>query len=227
MRDELAQAVVPQIKELIARFELLKTTTRVRDWSDIAADAASDFVIGGMAAIYRASGRESPYAAQVQEAVELAKPWIQARIPCVGGGLKALLRDIESGYLDSLEELVRAEVFADFLDMAEHLLEQKYEDSAAVLVGGVLEGHLRKLCAKNNISTEWVDNRGRSRRKKVETMNTELAKAGVYSTPDQKNVTAWYGIRLDPAHGDYGKHTNEEIKVMLLGVREFVARHPA
>jgi len=229
-KDALCEVVLPEIDKLLEQYnkqgEYLRLTGG--SWSKIDAGDATKFVTGGMALIRRVAGADSEFGKPAAKALAEWDPGYIARVmPFVAGGLTALGNAVRSGYLDTLEELVHAEVFADFLDMAEHLLEQKYMDSAAVLVGGVLEGHLRKLCAKNNIPTEWVDQRGRSRPKKVETMNTELAKAGVYSTADQKNVTAWYGIRLDPAHGDYGKHTNEEVKVMLLGVREFVARLPA
>ena len=52
------------------------------------------------------------------------------------GALRALRRDYDAGYLSSVQSLVRAEVFADFLEMAEHLLKQGYKDPCAVLVGG-------------------------------------------------------------------------------------------
>ena len=36
----------------------------------------------------------------------------------------------------------------DFLDMAYHLLENDYKDASAVMIGSVLEEHLRQLCNK-------------------------------------------------------------------------------
>ena len=58
--------------------------------------------------------------------------------------LKAAKTDIEGGYLDRLETLVSADIFSDFLEMSEHLLEQGYKEPAASLVGAVLEDGLRK-----------------------------------------------------------------------------------
>ena len=47
--------------------------------------------------------------------------------------------------LSNFMSLAQAEVFADFLDMAEHLLGEGYKDAAAVILGAVLEDTLRKL----------------------------------------------------------------------------------
>ena len=229
-KDALRGVVLPEIDKQLEQYSKHAEQVRLAggSWFEVDIREATEFVTAGMALISRVAGADSEFGRPAAKMLaEYDSGFMPKVMPVVAGGLGALGNAVRSGYLDSLEELVHAEVFTDFLDMAEHLLEHKYQDSAAVLVGGVLEGHLRKLCAKNGIPTERVDKGGKSRRKKVEMMNTELAKAGVYSTADQKNVTAWYGIRLDPAHGNYGKHTNEEVKVMLLGVREFVARHPA
>ena len=52
--------------------------------------------------------------------------------------LRAAKDDIEGGYLQKVENLVSAEVFSDFLEMAEHLLDNGYKDPAASLIGAVL-----------------------------------------------------------------------------------------
>ncbi len=61
------------------------------------------------------------------------------------GILRALRDDYAAGYLQTVQELIHADVFADFLAMAHELLTKKYKDPAAVLTGSVLEEHLRKL----------------------------------------------------------------------------------
>ncbi len=67
--------------------------------------------------------------------------------------LKALRRDCQEGFLTNIQGLVRAEVFADFLEMAEYLLGQGDKDAAAVLVGGVLEEALRGACYSRGLPT--------------------------------------------------------------------------
>ena len=135
------------------------------------------------------------------------------------GVLRALRREYDEGYLTTVKGLVRAEVFADFLGMAEHLLEQGYKDPAAVLVGGVLEEHLRSLCADRSIPTETS-----GRPKKAAAMNADLFRVSAYNKLDQKNVTAWLDLRNKAAHGSYDQYTQEQVRMMLSGVTEFAAR---
>jgi hypothetical protein len=124
--------------------------------------------------------------------------------------------------MTTVTELLHAEVFGDFLDMAQHLLEEGYKDPAAVLVGGVLEEHLRKLCAKHGLSTSHG-----AHPKKADTMNAELAAVSAYSKTDQKNVTAWLGLRNDAAHGHYGAFKAEQVALLIQSVRDFITRVPA
>jgi hypothetical protein len=56
------------------------------------------------------------------------------------GILGALRTDYEAGNLQSVIELVHADIFADFFDMADYLLQQGYKDPAAVIVGSMLSG---------------------------------------------------------------------------------------
>lgn len=141
----------------------------------------------------------------------------------VHGMLQALRSDYESGHLQSLVELVHADIFADFLDMAHYLLEQGYKDPAAVVTGSVLEAHLRKLCDKHSIPTSKPDGSP----KKTDTLNSELGAANVYSKLDQKSVTAWLDLRNKAAHGKYAEYTEEQVTLMLQGVRDFASRTPA
>jgi len=62
--------------------------------------------------------------------------------------LRALRADYVAGNLQSVIEIVHADAFADFLDMADYLLQRGYKDAAAVLAGSVLEEHLRKLAKR-------------------------------------------------------------------------------
>lgn len=143
---------------------------------------------------------------------------------CVDHGLgvmRAARTTIEKGWLRTTTGLVSAAIFADFLEMANHLLEQGYKDPAAVLTGGVLEEHLRHLCDKNSIPVVV----GRAS-KKADAMNNELAAANAYNVLDQKLVTGWLDLRNKAAHGKYGEYGSEQVAGMLQGVTDFVARNP-
>ena len=135
------------------------------------------------------------------------------------GALRALRRDYDAGYFSSFRSLIRAEVFADFLEMAEHLLEQGYKDPCAVLVGGVLEDHLRSLCKGRGIPLQTS-----GKPKKADSMNNDLASVSSYSKLDQKNVTAWLDLRNKAAHARYDEYNTNQVQQLLVGVREFAAR---
>ena len=139
------------------------------------------------------------------------------------GILKALRLSYVNNYIASIYELVHADVFSDFLEMADHLLESGYKDPAGVIAGSVLEEHLRKLCVKSGIDVLKPD--GLS--KKADTLNSELAAKDVYSKLDQKSVTAWLDLRNKAAHGHYADYTTEQVSLLLQSVRNFIARLPA
>lgn len=143
------------------------------------------------------------------------------------GILRTLRNDYESGYIQPLRELIHADVFADFLDMAYHLLGEGYKDPAAVMVGSVLEEHIRKLCLKYNILLEIQKPDGTLQPKKADVLNAELTSQNIYNKLEQKTITAWLDLRNKAAHGKYSEYTKEQVDLMLLGVRDFIHRYPA
>lgn len=141
------------------------------------------------------------------------------------GILNGIRTELAGGWFQTTRGLISAEVFADFLEMAEHLLAEHYKDAAAVMIGSVLEEHLRFLAQKNGLATIRSDKMGNSMPKKADALNSELAKVSVYNTLDQKNVTANLDLRNKAAHGHYNDYSQEQVVIMLQLVRDFVARH--
>jgi hypothetical protein len=140
------------------------------------------------------------------------------------GILRAIKTEIEEGWLDSFKGLVSGEIFTDFLEMAEHLISESYKDPAAVVIGSVLEEHLRQLSKKVGIDTTDIRN-SRTVYKKADAMNSDLASKNVYNKLDQKTITAWLDLRNKAAHGKYSEYNLEQVKLMLQGVTEFIARN--
>jgi hypothetical protein len=58
-------------------------------------------------------------------------------------------------------------------------------------------------------------------------MNSELAKNGVYNKLQQKQVTAWLGIRNAAAHGNYNDYAGADVTSLLSGVEQFILSRPA
>lgn len=133
------------------------------------------------------------------------------------GILRAAKEDYENGHLFELRKIVEAELFDDFLDQAEHLLQKDYYQAAAVVAGAVLEDALRKLCIQHEITL--------GSKPKLDTMNADLAKKGTYSKLVQKRITTLADLRNKAAHGEWDKFDIEDVKEMLPSVRRFMEEH--
>lgn len=137
--------------------------------------------------------------------------------------LLSMQNEIEGGWIFSVKSLVSAEIFSDFLEMAEHLLSQGYKDPAAVMIGSVLEENLRRLCLENDIEIE-TEKDGNLIPKKADRLNSDLAKSEIYTKLDQKAVTTWLALRNKAAHGKYEEYGDEQVALMMHGVTEFLVR---
>ncbi|MGM4891230.1 DUF4145 domain-containing protein [Tardiphaga sp. 839_C3_N1_4] len=132
--------------------------------------------------------------------------------------LKAILlaaqEDYDGGYLDAVRSLVQAELFSDELDQAQELLRSGYYAPAAVVAGVVLESKLRDLCAKLELPLGKLDK-----------MNSDLAKAGVYSLFVQKRITSIADVRNNAAHGHPEKFTAKDVGEMIDYIERFLGDH--
>jgi hypothetical protein len=144
-------------------------------------------------------------------------------IHSLSGVASSLKIAYENDFLITIHELINADIFEDFLEMSEYLLKENYKDAAAVIIGGVLEEHLRKLCQKNNIQLKKQD----GPTKKSSQLNDELSKLSIYHKGDNKSIIAWLDIRNNAAHGKFTEYSNEQVDLMLKGVRNFISRYPA
>jgi hypothetical protein len=181
---------------------------------------AVELIVRMEAAIERLAPRSSRY---VQEAETFRRNDQRPRMVRLAGVLKALKEDVNEGWLQTVEELVHADTFSDLLEQARELNSKGYKDAAAVIAGTVLESHLRLLCDKNSIPTSLQA----GRYKTADSMNTELAKTGVYNQLQQKQVTAWLGIRNAAAHGKYSQYTAADVVSLISGVEQFIISNPA
>ena len=107
------------------------------------------------ALVKRITGTNSEYYKQIYKISFRSKfRYAIRRLTQSIGVLKALHQDLKKGYLKTLSELIHADIFTDYIEMAEYLLEEGYSNPAAVITGSTLEQHLRKLCIKNGIGIE-------------------------------------------------------------------------
>ncbi|MBL7997445.1 MAG: hypothetical protein JNL32_02290 [Candidatus Kapabacteria bacterium] len=147
---------------------------------------------------------------------------VQVQVEIGFGILTGIKQEIDGGWLFTVKALVSAEIFSDILQMAEYLLSEGYKDAAAVMIGSVLEGHLRQLCLKNSIDTV-VNRDSKPIPKKADAMNSDLNACDAYNKLVQKNITSWLDLRNKAAHGHYGEYTKEQVVLMFQGVQNFIA----
>jgi hypothetical protein len=129
--------------------------------------------------------------------------------------LRAARDDVAGGYLHKVESLVSASVFSDFLEMAEHLLDNGYKDPAASLIGAVLEDGLRRICSNNGVTVKSKED--------ISSLNQKLAAKGVYNPLQQKQIQVWNDIRNSADHGHFDQYDSGHVKDMLSGVMKFLA----
>ncbi len=177
-----------------------------------------------LSAIERFGGPRSVYADQARKQFR-DDNYAGANLGRIIGVVDALLQDIQRGSLLAIQEVVHADTFSSFLDMAAYLLEANYKDAAAVICGSTLEVHLRNLAlARNTANASQIASGARIA---ANGLNQELVASEVYGKLDQKQVTAWLDIRNSAAHGRYSMYSRNQVGLMIEGVRDFLERYPA
>ncbi|HEU0144201.1 MAG TPA: hypothetical protein VFQ47_05410 [Nitrososphaera sp.] len=156
------------------------------------AEAFSEWQTQSLSYLINILGQEHIYVQKFKDKVQ------KGYTGSVGAGLgilRAVREDIEGGYLKRIEALVSADIFTDFLEMAEHLLEQGYKDPSASLIGAVLEDGLRKICVNHSITVKSQED--------ISSLNKKLADTQIYNRLMQKKVQVWNDIRNNADHGKF------------------------
>jgi hypothetical protein len=223
--EKLNDFLLKQIKEILKEYNDKKGQK-----SSIPGGGSNDILIHNLitrifATLERIVGRKSEY---YKHALSIASgQWTDSKVlDFLIGTLEGLFHDLENNYLKSLTEIIHSDVFGDYLEMAEHLLNEGYKDPAAVITGSTLEEHLRQLCLNNGIDI-YVQNETGQRPKRAGQINSELVKNEVYSKLDQKSIIAWLDLRNKAAHGKYNEYGSKKVELMIMGIRDFINRNPA
>ena len=142
--------------------------------------------------------------------------------------LKGIRDNYVNGFYVSLEELIIANVSADYMEQAEALLGEGIQGQydhvpAAVLCGAVLENRLRSYCENLDSPIETVKPNG-----ELLTLGALIGKldqVNAFDKQTRKLLRAWADIRNAAAHGRDDDFTREQVELMLLGVNGFLANH--
>jgi hypothetical protein len=159
----------------------------------------------------RTFGEESVHYRNFTKHADAFGQWESEFEDCRGIFLAAK-EDYEGGYLFDVSSLAKAEVLADALAQARELLRAGYKDPACVLARVALEVTLKQAAAKQAVAHGKLDR-----------MNADLCKAGVYNMARQKQITAWADIGNKAAHGDWTEYDENDARAMVDGVEAIVA----
>ncbi len=140
------------------------------------------------------------------------------------GYLRALREDIEQGYLRRWEELVRADLFSNLLDIASHFLGEGFLDAAAVMAGGALEQHLRNLCIKKGILSATDPD---PHRYTLWELREKLIADRYIDASENRSIKNWAKIRNRAAHRGDPEIKPDEIRLMIEGIALFIRKHSA
>jgi hypothetical protein len=210
-----------RIDQLISIAGQVLSTKRTNDYNSyVSAEQFNEFRSASLSFLKNTFGTEHPFYMEFNKKVNDASPYLTEE----GRGiLKAVKNEIDGGWAFTVKGLISAEIFSNFLEMAEYLLTEGYKDPAAVMAGSVLEEHIRQLCIKNSIPIESIKD-GKPVPKKADLINSQLASANIYNKLDQKSITSWLDLRNKAAHGQYSEYTKEQVVFMLQGIINFISR---
>jgi hypothetical protein len=144
--------------------------------------------------------------------------------------LKGIKNDLEEGFLDDLFSRIEAQIAADYMGQAQHLLSEgssgKFDHvPAAVLTGAVLEKALRTVCERQEPPVPTVTASG-----ELKTLNPlidDLKKAGVFNELKAKQLRSWADIRNRAAHGEFDEFKRSDVEQMIQGITNFLADYLA
>ena len=217
------ESAINQLEDIILHASRLKRQFEMETGSNPSDDEIQKYITLCYSAIIRLSSSGSVYVRQIDEIVNEKSNNNYKRFFGSLGIVSALLYDIENDYLESIAESIRAEVYVDYVEMAEDLLENNYKDAAAVILGSVIEEKIRTLCTKNGINI-MNDNEGVLKPKSIETLNQELYKNEVYIKTDMKAITTWMSLRNSAAHGKYDEVDKNQVQIMKMYINDFLNR---
>ena len=165
---------------------------------------------------------DSAVAPTVKDSSEAVEPTV---IDAARAILESARGQLKAGRLKSLAQGVQAETVGELLDQAEALVAEDYRVAATVIAGGALETHLKHLCERAGLSWEEPGS--------INAYDTSIARHrsqtgdAAYPTTDSDQAKGWGKKRNSAAHnpGDF-RHDDAEVRLMIEGIRQFVARNP-
>jgi len=172
---------------------------------------ANAWAAGALSMLKRFFPADSGFASNFQRQFESFRGYRQ-EFRALAGIFTGAVSEFRSGIGGSYRALIANEVSEDILEQAGALLSSGYKDASCIVTGVALEVHLRQLCVDRGLPVGSANS-----------MNVELAKSGAYNLSTQKQITAWFGLRNDAAHGNWSEYKAADVTDFIQGVRRFVS----
>jgi hypothetical protein len=206
------EAVLARLDDLIGRADGLRNDNDQRTYYALMAQA--------QVAVAAVVGSDSDYY-RLLNGKAVTQPYrYSTAAGIIAECLTNLRSDVANGYLRRQSDLIGAEVFGDFLDMAGHLLEHEgYHHAAASLIGAVLEDGLRRIARAVGVEVNPGDD--------IAVLNNRLVSKDVYNNLVRKQVDLWSAVRNKADHAEWDQYTVDQVKDMYTGVTRFMAERLA
>ena len=213
------EKIVDRLDAMIAEGERIRETwSSYPDGAEYNRAPVVSWVLSALHMVELVAGRSSRYCSQMQRVPDLAEVE-HGDFVVIAGALQALRDDYLNGLLVDPREIGAGEVFTDFLEMSERLLDNGYCVPASSLTGAVLEDELRRLHLRHVGKLDGESS--------ITKLNDALRKTNVYTQPQWRQIQVWGDIRNEADHGHFDKVDPSAVKVMVLGVRDFIIKHTA
>ncbi|HRG89098.1 MAG TPA: hypothetical protein PLW44_08780 [Chitinophagales bacterium] len=130
------------------------------------------------------------------------------------GKLKSMLNDIEYGLIDDLESRISAEIFGDFLALANEALEKGHHIVAAIIGSAALEDALKRIAEKNGGNIDRMD---------MQNVANYLKSKQILKGTTGKHIDRFVILRNKALHAEWNKVESPEVGG-LLGLTEQIIR---
>jgi hypothetical protein len=142
--------------------------------------------------------------------------------------LRGIKDDLDKGFLDDLTTRIEAEIAADYMGQAAHLLGEGHRGKfdhvpAAVLAGAVLEKVLHTICDQQEPPIPLKGPKGEF--KSLAPLVDAMKKAGVFNEAKAKQLRAWADLRNLAAHGEFHQFKHGDVDAMISGINGFLAEN--
>lgn len=222
---DLALQQLEQLEVIIAAYRKVQSSSRYADLSDINAKDIHTLLARARAAIERISGGKSVYSHHAKSILSRGE-WDSHKLMAVIGIVESLHADLEAGYLETFEEAVRADIYADLLETANAVYDAGNANAAANIAGTIVVNHLWKLADKNNLVLANPQT-NQSTPTILTELNNQLANHNVYNKLDQARIMSWLELWVKAVSEQSSGYSKEQINLMLHGIRDFLSRYPA